>query len=188
MTIAPPLITPRLRLRPWLPHDLEMLATLGADPRVVRWVADGEVWTYARATRSHDRALAHWARHGFGWRVAETRQGGEVIGFMALNFAGEGSEGLDPGAYEIGWWIAPASWRQGYALEGAQAVRDEAFSRLRAPGIVARIRPANAGSRAVAEGIGMRVGSELVDGLGLPVVIYEMQREGAGEHGDGGAG
>ena len=187
MTIAPTLTTSRLHLRPWSLDDLDMLARLGADPEVVRWVADGKVWSRARARQSHDRALAHWDQHGFGWRVAQTRATGEVVGFIALNFANEGGE-LEPGAYEIGWWIAPAAWRQGYASEGARAVRDEAFSRLHAPGIVARIRPANAGSRAVAEGIGMRVAHELLDSLGLPVVIYELPRADPAARDDAGAG
>lgn len=188
MTIASILTTARLHLRPWSPDDLDMLATLGADPAVVRWVGDGNVWTRARARQSHERALAHWERHGFGWRVAQSRESGEVVGFIALNFAGESTEGLAPDQYEIGWWIAPSAWRRGYAGEGALAVRDEAFGRLGAPGIVARIRPANAASRAVAEGIGMHLAHELLDGLGMPVVIYAMDRPGGEQRGDGGAG
>ena len=35
------------------------------------------------------------------WR----RPGGRTVGLITLNFAGEGTVGLDPGEYEIGWWL-----------------------------------------------------------------------------------
>lgn len=184
MTIAPTLTTARLHLRPWSPDDLALLATLAADPAVVRWVGDGAPWTRERATASHERALAHWAAHGFGWRVAHARETGEAVGFIALNYAGDATAGLAPDAHEIGWWLAPAHWRRGLASEGARAVGEEAFTRLHAPRLVARIRPANAGSRGVAKAIGMRVAFELIDGLGLPVVIYERPRDPAPGRGD----
>jgi RimJ/RimL family protein N-acetyltransferase len=176
MTIGSSLTTARLHLRPWSDGDLPMLAALGADPAVVRWVGDGQPWTPQRSAESHLRVLDHWAVHGFGWRVAVPREGGEPIGFIALNFAFEGTRGVSSDEYEIGWWLAPAAWRHGYGSEGATAVRDEAFDRLGAPSIIARIQPANLASRGVAEAIGMALDFASEDATGIPVVVYRMTR------------
>ncbi len=179
MTIPSPLITPRLLLRPWTATDLAMLARLAADAQVVRWVADGAPWSPERAAQSHERVLAHWAAHGFGWRVLQPRDQSPAIGLLALNFAPEGTPGVRPEEFEIGWWLDPAAWGHGYGAEAAAAVRDDAFSRLRAPHIIARIRPPNRASRRLAEAIGMAVAFETVDSSGIPVVIYRIDAPGA---------
>lgn len=175
MTIPPTLHTERLDLRPWRHADQTMLARLSADPAVVRYIGDGQIWTPPRAAEVAQRTLAHWERHGFGWRVAVLRESGEAIGLMALNFAGEGTQGVAEDEHEIGWWLAPASWGQGLAGEGARAVRDEAFGRLHAPSLIARIQPANAASRGVAESLGMAVEFESVGRTGEPVLVYRGQ-------------
>jgi RimJ/RimL family protein N-acetyltransferase len=176
MTIAPTLHTERLDLRPWTDADLPMLTELGAMPEVVRYIGEGHPWSPERAAEVAARTLAHWDQHGFGWRVAVLRDTGEAVGFIALNFAGEGTRGLDPGEYEIGWWLAPAVWRRGLGGEGAAAVRDEAFTRVGAPRVIARIQPANVASRRLAEGLGMRVSFETVARADVPVVVYALER------------
>jgi RimJ/RimL family protein N-acetyltransferase len=105
----------------------------------------------------------HWRRHGFGWRVAVERDGGREVGFIALNFAGEGTVGLDPAARGLG-----------YAREGGAAVRDRAFADLGAPSVVARIQPGNRASRAVAEALGLTVDFETRTDDGVPAVIYRL--------------
>jgi RimJ/RimL family protein N-acetyltransferase len=148
------LYTARLFLRPWTEEDDELLVTLSARPEMVRFIADGSVFSSERALEIAAQAREHWARHGFGWRVAQARDDGRPVGFAALNFAAEGS-GLAVGEYEIGWWIAPEAQGQGLARESAAAVRDDAFTSLEAPSVVARIQPANAASLAVAGAIGL---------------------------------
>ncbi len=136
-----PLRTERLTLDPWTEADGRLLGDLARTPAVMRYVGDGTTWSDARIHGVGQQVLAHWAEHGFGWRVA--RADGAPVGFIALNFAGEGA-GIDAHEYEIGWWLAPSVWGRGLAREGAAAVRDEAFDRVGAPSIVARIRPENA--------------------------------------------
>lgn len=168
------LATERLVLRPWIPGDAALLRRLGALPEVVRYVGDGALWSAARADEVSDRALAHWREHGFGWRVAVEGSTTEAIGFIALNYAGHGTDGLEPHEFEIGWWLHPGAWGRGYASEGARAVRDEALGRLRAPGVVARIQPDNIASRRVAAGLGMRLDLETVGPQGEALVIYRL--------------
>jgi RimJ/RimL family protein N-acetyltransferase len=176
MKIGPTLHTERLDLRPWSQADLAMLTDLSADPEVIRYVLDGRPWTPQRAAEVAHAALTHWERHGFGWRVAVIRETAEKVGFMALNFATEGTPGVGHDEYEIGWWLARSVWGRGLAGEGARSVRDEAFERLAAPGVIARIQPANAGSRGVAEALGMAVDFETVGPVGEPVLVFRLTR------------
>jgi RimJ/RimL family protein N-acetyltransferase len=174
--IAPTLHSERLELRPWSDADLAMLTELSATPEVIRYLGNGQFWTPQRAAEVAQATLTHWERHGFGWRVATIRETGEKIGFIALNFAGEGTVGVDPDEYELGWWLAPGAWRRGLASEGARMVRDDAFERLEVPSLIARIQPANATSRGVAEGLGMTLDFETVGRTGEPVVVYRLGR------------
>ena len=78
---------------------------------------------------------------------------------------------IDPGI-EIGWWIDPAHQRQGYALESARALRDEAADRLRATELVARIQAPNEASRAVAGRLGLEPVGEARDVNGVAFVLF----------------
>jgi len=136
------LLTPRLRLEPWSDAHTEMLVRLGSTPSVTRYIGAGSTWPADRSIEVAQRNRDHWREHGFGWRAAIRLDSGEAIGFTALNFAGEGS-GVDADEYEIGWWLDPSAWRQGFAREGALAVCEEAFTQVGAPSLVARIQPGN---------------------------------------------
>ena len=149
-----------------------MLGRLSAIPSIVRYVGSGEVWSHDRVRAVHDRNLEHWRRHGFGWRAAVETANGRPAGLFALNFAGEGKRGLEPSEYEIGWWLDPAAQGRGLAREGALAIRDEARDRLGAPGVVARIQPANGASIAVAEAIGLELDAISTGAYGEPVALY----------------
>lgn len=169
--MADSLHTERLTLEPWSDAHLGTFAALARTPAVMEYIGDGSLWTDARIHDVHQRCLTHWAEHQFGWRMAI--RDGRQIGLVALNYAGEGS-GVDPDEFEIGWWLAPGHWRQGLTTEGARAVRDEAFDRVGAPSIVARIQPGNAGSLGVAAAIGMSVEDESVGRGGEPILVLRM--------------
>jgi RimJ/RimL family protein N-acetyltransferase len=166
--------TARLRLHRWDETHTDLLVRLSAMPELTRFVGPGTTWPRARAEEVAATQRRRWSEHGFGWRPAVESATGELVGFIALNFAGEGTAGLDAGEYEIGWWLAPPAWGRGFAREGAEAVRDEALGALGAPSLVARIHPANARSIAVAEGIGLARDFETTGRSGDPVVIYRL--------------
>jgi RimJ/RimL family protein N-acetyltransferase len=166
--------TDRLTLDPWTEPDFTLLGSLARTPAVMRYIGDGTTWTDARLADVAAHISEHWRRHSFGWRVA--REDGSPVGFIALNFAGDGA-GVDPGEYEIGWWLAPSAWGRGLAREGAAAVRDEAFERIGAPSILARISPANAGSLAVAAAIGLRHDTESIGRTGEPIAVLRLDAD-----------
>ena len=61
-----------------------------------------------------------------------------------------------PRTYELGWVIAPAYQRHGYASEAAQALRDYCFANLNAHRVIATCQPDNPASYRVMEKIGLR--------------------------------
>lgn len=166
-----PIVTARLRLDPWTDAHAGFLVALSAMPEVTRYVGDGAPWPRERALDVAARQRAHWRDHGFGWRVMVTRDAHEPIGFIALSFAGEGA-GVAADEYEIGWWLAPAHWRAGFTREAAAAVYDEAFARVGAPSVVARIQPVNTASIAVARGLGMTYEGDGHGRFAEPFAIY----------------
>jgi RimJ/RimL family protein N-acetyltransferase len=148
-------LTRRLLLEPWSePHRAPFRAVCG-DPRVMQFIGGGHPWSDAKADEVFDAALAHWREHGFGWRSILETETREWVGLLGLNVLGEGIEAVSPDEVEIGWWLRPDSWGLGYALEAATTVRDDAFTRLDLPRLVARINPANTASAQLAQRIGM---------------------------------
>jgi RimJ/RimL family protein N-acetyltransferase len=168
-----PLQTDRLWLVPWSEVHTELLGRLAAQPEVTRFIGSGVPWPFERAAEVAARCLEHWRRHGFGWRVAIERETGQSVGFIALSFAGEGA-GVAPHEYEIGWWLQPSAWGRGLAREGAAAVRDDAFQRIDAPSVLARIAPDNTASLRVAGAIGMTPEGESAGRFGEPIAVLRL--------------
>ena len=182
--MAATLESARLSLLPWQKADVALLRRLSADPCVVRYVGDGQVWSVERAQETSDLIVEHWREFDFGWWVMKLRQTGEQIGFACLNHP-HAQSGLEPTEFEIGWWLSPEFWRQGLSSEAAAAVRDDAFDRLGAPSVAARLQPANHGSAGVARHIGMRHERDTVGMWGEPVAIYRGWAPSAGPAGRG---
>lgn len=172
--MAATLETTRLLLAPWSGADAALLARLAADPVVVRYIGDGECWSAAKAKDVSRAVVRHWHENGFGWRVAIRKESEEAAGFVALNYAGEGTAGLDPKEFEIGWWLLPAMWGLGLASEGARAICREAFERVGTPSVVARLQPANLASAEVAVRLGMSHDFDTTGRMGEPVSVYRL--------------
>lgn len=166
--------TERLVLRPWTADDAGFLMRLSKDPRVMRYIGTGDVWSAQKALEVSDRAADHWHEHHFGWRLAVSKLSGEQVGFIALDLSRPETEGVPPGQHEIGWWLEPSYWGHGYTAEGATAVRDDAFDNLKAPFLVARVRPQNLGSVNVMRKLGMILTDEITAAAGHQMAIYRL--------------
>jgi len=148
---------------------------MSSHPAVVRYIGDGKPWDDQRARVVAGIVQQHWDTHGFGWRVIELAPEvtGVAVGLACLNFLGDGAAaGVAADELEVGWWLWPARWGQGYASEAAEAIRDEAFAHLGAPSVVGRIQPENAASRAVAERIGMYEERTTTGRFGEKILLY----------------
>lgn len=143
---------PRLRLRPWRPEDADAFAAMNADPRVMRH------FVAPLAREESDRMLgalmAHEAEHGFCfWAVERHAEPGAIgmCGLVRVPWAAR----FTP-AVEIGWRIAAAHWRQGFAEEAARLALAAGFGPLGLAEIVAFTVPANEPSWRLMEKLGLR--------------------------------
>jgi [ribosomal protein S5]-alanine N-acetyltransferase len=145
-----PLVTERLRLRPFRIGDLRALHAMWADPEVGRWVGG----THTRMQQSREELgqhMEHQARHGFAFWAVEERETGGLVGEVGLMFL----EGQGPDV-EIGWCLGRPAWGRGYATEAAEAWLQAGFDRLGLDRIIAAVLEDNARSRRVCEKLGMR--------------------------------
>lgn len=142
---------PRLRLRPWRAEDREPLAAINGDPVAMRHFAapmrraESDAWMA--------RLQEHFDTHGWGFWAVERREAPGCIGAvglmhvrLALPFAP---------AVEIGWRIAPALQRQGFAEEAARIALATGFGPIGLAEVVAFTVPANEPSWRLMERLGM---------------------------------
>ena len=154
MTATPFLETPRLVLRDKRPDDFDFVASLHADPEVMRFIGDGstqprgEVEARFFRVLEIERAPGHERWDAF--KIVERKEDGARVGQAGmLRCEIDGVPEV-----EIGWWLAPFAWGRGYATEAALALRDFAFAELRLDRLSVVLFPENRKSVAVAERIG----------------------------------
>lgn len=149
------LITDRLTLVPWQHEYFDELRRMADDERIVRFVGDRRPWSTALTVARHEMALYHWARYGFGWRAALDITTARFIGLGALTYRGPAESGIGTAAIELGCWVVPSAWRQGFASEISHAIRDEAFLDHRAEWVLTRHQDGNAASARVIAKLGL---------------------------------
>lgn len=156
--------TQRLILRPIDPiRDFDPWAEAMANPVTVRYLG-AEPMNRAMAWRNMATVIGHWSIHGYGFFSVEDRESGAWVGRVGPWYP----EGWP--APEIGWTIAPAHLRKGYATEAARACLDFCFGTLGWSEVIHVILTGNTASIGVAEKIGSRF---LRTQKGLPGVTEE---------------
>lgn len=148
------LTTERCVLRHWRDEDLDALAAINTDERVLEHLPGALTYDESRAMLA--RIRHHFDRRGFGlWCLEVIEPGFEspCIGFVGLQVPG--FEAHFTPCIEVGWRIAPAFWGRGYATEAAAAAIDDLFERVGAHEIVSLTVPANRRSWSVMERLGM---------------------------------
>jgi RimJ/RimL family protein N-acetyltransferase len=145
-----PLVTERLRMRPWQPTDADAVFEIFRDPEVGEFVG-GAHETIAASRKLIADNCEHQERHGFAMWAVEERATGELVGEVGLQLLER--KGPD---VEVGWVIARPAWGRGYATEAARAWLDRGFGPLGLMEIIAVIRPPNTASHRVASRLGMR--------------------------------
>jgi RimJ/RimL family protein N-acetyltransferase len=144
--------TNRLRFRPYAQSDAEFYVALVADPRVMQYIGDGSTRTREVALERLESLIARYdAQTQTGLMVLERKSDGRAIGHAGL--VPQTVDGVDE--LEIGYWIAPEFWGEGYATEAAAALRDHGLRTLGRQRLISIIQPDNAASVAVAQKIGM---------------------------------
>jgi RimJ/RimL family protein N-acetyltransferase len=143
---------------------------MNADPEVMRYFPS--VLDTPTSDGLAERLDAGFDVHGHGRWALERRDTGEFIGFTGLGPMPADVPGS--GGMEIGWRIARAHWRQGYAVEAATAALDAAFdTTLDAARGSAPLEEVNSITAVVNEpsrGVMRRLGMRHVDDFAHPVV------------------
>ena len=159
--------TSRLRLRAYLPADVDERAAMFADKQTMRY--------YPRTKSRNetiawiDRNIRSYERNGFGLWVVELKSTGEFLGECGLVVQKvDGAREI-----ELGYSIKRARWGQGFAPEAAIACRDHAFEVLGLRRLISIIHPDNVPSQAVARKVGMRHEKD-TQLFGLPQRIYSV--------------
>lgn len=148
--------TPRLRLRPFTPGDLELMVELDSDPQVMRYLDNGRPTPRARVEQG---VMPHVLRRfpvlgGLpGTWAAEEKAGGAFVGWFELR--PEADDSADEA--ELGYRLRRAAWGRGLATEGARALVERAFTEFGVRRVVADTMTVNAGSRRVLEKAGLRL-------------------------------
>jgi RimJ/RimL family protein N-acetyltransferase len=158
--------TPRLLLREMEIADLDFIASLLADPEVMRYFP-------ACCSREESEEWVRWqqqryARHGFGfWLAIEkaTRRPVGQIGPLLHEIDGQAEIGL-------GYMLDLSCWGRGLATEAAAASRDYVTDKLGRSRVLCLVRPENDPSRAVAGRLGM-VPVSRTDHAGFPHLVFE---------------
>jgi RimJ/RimL family protein N-acetyltransferase len=143
-TPAPWLETMRIAMREFVPTDFNDLYRLDSDPRVMRYLNNGQPLTRAEVRDSLVRVLDYYPHyHGLGvWR-AEHRDSRAFIGWFCLKYCPRTCD------VEIGYRLMPEAWGQGLATEGASALVDYAFGELELFRVIGVTHPANRASQRV---------------------------------------
>lgn len=157
----------RLKMRPLLIDDIDMIAPILADPIVTRYIG---------GPLNPDEAeiqLKHWIedqrRDGFGFMALIEKSRNHLIGYGG--FIPQVIEGKN--FVELGYVIHREHWGCGYATEAALALRDYGFNLIHLKELISIIHADNPSSLHVAEKIGMTLlKSSQIDNS--PCLIYHI--------------
>jgi ribosomal-protein-alanine N-acetyltransferase len=169
--MRPPLLGPRIELRPFEPSDVHAAHRVYTDERVMRWVGTGVVGDLEQTRAILAEYIRHQRLHGFSvWAVIE-RATNELIGDAGLYT--RGSE------VELGYTLGFEHWGRGYGTEAAGLWVRAGLGELRLPGLIALIRPENAASAALASKLGFEPRGR-VSAYGAEHVLYRLTNEASG--------
>jgi RimJ/RimL family protein N-acetyltransferase len=181
------LVTERMLLRRFTDADADWLVELHGDPRVMRFIDDGQpVAASVVAAGTLPAILSGYEElpDGLGIFAAAERPAGNPLGWFGLR--PPASIGLDHApsdTAELGYRLFPAAWGRGYATEGARALVRHAFTGLGLERVVATTMTVNMASRRVLEKAGLSLVRTFyaqwpthIEGAEHGDVVYEIAR------------
>lgn len=167
--MSPLFETERLLVRHFAHDDLDVFASLCANPEVMRSMGDGN--TLPRETVAHWIDVCHtkYATRGYGTSAVIEKASGEFLGYCGVIRAPD----LD--FDEVIYAFVPSAWGKGYATEVARAMIEYVFRVSTLDTIYATIAPENKPSQHVADKLGMRFEREW-DDEGDIALVYALTR------------
>lgn len=104
------LVTARLVVRPFVASDAALLVALFADPKIHRFVDNGQPLAVDVAELWVERSAANLERFGYGTGAVIERAGGDLIGWAGFARPGDGTQ-------EVIYGLRRASWGRGLGKE-----------------------------------------------------------------------
>lgn len=167
---VPTLETERLILRGHRLEDFEVLARIWSDPIVARFIG-GRPATREESWARLLRYTGHWNLLGFGYWVAELKEGAQYIGDVGFaNWRRDISPSLDD-LPEAGWVFSPEAHGRGIAGETMQAALSWGDRHFGGKTTTCIIDPGNTASIRVAEKLGYREFARS-DFKGAPIIQF----------------
>ncbi len=171
MITEPVLTTERLVLTRFNTGDLDQVAELLGDSKVMRYSLNGPMNREQTREYFNDRMLAHYAKWGFGPLAVYRKEDAVFLGMTGLFVQQiEGKKLI-----EVGYRLLPRYWGCGYATESALATRDWGLSHLQAKQLIALIEPSNSASIAVAQRLEMHYDQDTTF-HGIKVGVYTTKQ------------
>lgn len=155
-TVAPVIVTERLRLRGHTPDDLDAAMPLWSDPIATRFIG-GRPYTREEVWQRIQRYAGSWTLLGHGFWAIDDIVTGKLIGEIGVMDA---KREIDPpirDELEMGWALATSEHGKGFASEALRAALGWVDETLGRPQVVALISPDNAPSLKLAERHGFAV-------------------------------
>ncbi len=147
---APWLETLRLAMRDFVAEDSDDLLRLNSDPRVMRYIGDGEPIAAQRHADIMRRVLGYPKLYpDLGFWYTTRRDTGKFIGWFTLKYCGKSAD------IETGYMLLPEAWGRGYATEGATAMVRYGFDDLGLHRVIGVTHPDNIASQKVLRKAGL---------------------------------
>lgn len=144
--------TARLSLRPPGSADAPAILRILSNPSVVRHNPSDLVGELSEVEALLERWDEHWSAHGFGNCCVFETETGRLIGNCGIRWMTVQAAPV----LNLMYRFDPSTWGRGYATEAARTVVDWALQNLPGQVVLARVRPGNLASQAVAEKVGLR--------------------------------
>jgi [ribosomal protein S5]-alanine N-acetyltransferase len=161
--------TEHLLFRPLTLADLDDLTALYADPEVMRFLSGPR--SQDEVQRVLNGYIREYQLYGHSFFATITKDDQRFIGHCGLlNQEVEGKQEV-----ELAYVLARPYWKQGLALEGAQALKDYGMQQLGFPRLISLIPPDNLPSIHIAEKIGMHYERD-VDQWGQHFRLYMVKQ------------
>jgi RimJ/RimL family protein N-acetyltransferase len=159
--VEPEILTERLQLSRLTVSDAPAMFGYRADPEVCRFQSfqprtrrDVEEFIDRLGSIAFD-VPGSWFQFGI-----RSRESGMLIGDIGTHFLAD-----DPRQVEIGFTLAPAHQRRGFATEAVAGVLDHLLVRIHKHRVFASVDPRNAPSIALVERVGMRLEAHFRESL-----------------------
>ena len=161
----------RLFLREMTPDDFSALYAVLADSDIMQHYP--YTFDESRVRGWITRNMERYKTDGFGLWAVCLKETGAMIGDCGLTLQSINGE-IKP---EIGYHIAKAYQRRGFAKEAARAVRDWAFQNTAFDMLYSYMKATNLPSIATAQANGMTDIAQYTDHEGEQTVVYGISRE-----------